>query len=207
MTNVATTTSWPALRVEDWTATRDTLHMWTQIVGKIRMAHAPLVNHWWQVTLYVSPRGLTTSAVPYRLGGRSTSSSTSSTIDCGCAAATAEPGRCRCSRCRWPSSTTEPSALAELGSRRRSGGGRTRWTPQSRSPKTTSTPPTTPAPRTCSGANWLAANRVIGEFRSHFVGKVSRCTSSGARWTWPAPASPADPPRRIPAAPRTAGIG
>ena len=46
MTNVATTTSWPALRVEDWTATRDTLHMWTQIVGKIRMAHAPLVNHW-----------------------------------------------------------------------------------------------------------------------------------------------------------------
>ena len=43
-------------------------HMWTQIVGKIRMAHAPLLNHWWQVTLYVSPRGLTTSAVPHRTG-------------------------------------------------------------------------------------------------------------------------------------------
>ncbi|NEE41952.1 hypothetical protein G3M53_93455, partial [Streptomyces sp. SID7982] len=56
------------LRVSDWTATRDTLHMWTQIVGKIRMAHAPLVNHWWQVTLYVSPRGLTTSTIPYRSG-------------------------------------------------------------------------------------------------------------------------------------------
>jgi hypothetical protein len=40
--------------------------MWTQIVGKIRMAHMPLLNHWWQVTLYVSPRGLTTGAVPYR---------------------------------------------------------------------------------------------------------------------------------------------
>ncbi|MCC8477322.1 DUF5996 family protein [Streptomyces globisporus] len=61
-------TNWPSLRVADWTATRDTLHMWTQIVGKIRMAHAPLVNHWWQVTLYVSPRGLTTSTIPYRSG-------------------------------------------------------------------------------------------------------------------------------------------
>lgn len=46
-------------------ATRETLHMWTQIVGKIRLAHAPMVNHWWQVTLYVTPRGLTTSAIPY----------------------------------------------------------------------------------------------------------------------------------------------
>lgn len=62
------TSGWPSLRVPDWTATRDTLHMWTQIVGKIRMAHAPLVNHWWQVTLYVSPRGLTTSAIPYGSG-------------------------------------------------------------------------------------------------------------------------------------------
>jgi hypothetical protein len=55
---------WPALRVDEWTETRDTLHMWTQIVGKVRMSGAPLVNHWWNVTLYVSPRGLTTSAVP-----------------------------------------------------------------------------------------------------------------------------------------------
>ena len=56
---------WPSLRVDDWTDTRDTLHMWTQIVGKIRLVHAPLLNHWWQVTLYVSPRGLTTSSIPY----------------------------------------------------------------------------------------------------------------------------------------------
>lgn len=53
------------LRVEDWSSTRDTLHMWTQIVGKIRLAHAPMLNHWWQVVLYVSPRGLTTSSIPY----------------------------------------------------------------------------------------------------------------------------------------------
>jgi hypothetical protein len=55
---------WPRLRVADWTDTRETLHMWVQIVGKVRLAHAPLLNHWWQVTLYPSPRGLTTSAVP-----------------------------------------------------------------------------------------------------------------------------------------------
>lgn len=59
------TTSWPALRVVDWAETRDTLHMWTQVVGKIRLSLAPMVNHWWQVPLYVSARGLTTSAVPY----------------------------------------------------------------------------------------------------------------------------------------------
>ena len=60
--------AWPRLRAADWADTRDTLHMWTQIVGKIRMSHAPPVNHWWHVTLYVSPRGLTTSAVPYGAG-------------------------------------------------------------------------------------------------------------------------------------------
>ena len=58
------TGQWPALRVEDWTATRKTLHMWLQVVGKIRMDKAPMVNHWWQVPLYVSPRGLTTTSIP-----------------------------------------------------------------------------------------------------------------------------------------------
>ncbi|WP_146341475.1 DUF5996 family protein [Nesterenkonia sp. NBAIMH1] len=60
--------AWPRLRVEDWAETRSTLHMWTQIVGKIRLVHAPLLNHWWQVTLYVSPRGLTTSMIPHPRG-------------------------------------------------------------------------------------------------------------------------------------------
>jgi hypothetical protein len=62
------TNHWPALLVDDWAPTRDTLHMWTQIVGKIRLEHMPLFNHWWQVTLYVSPRGLTTGAIPYAGG-------------------------------------------------------------------------------------------------------------------------------------------
>ena len=66
--NTSSSQNWPPLRVDEWTTTRDTLHMWTQIVGKIRLAKAPMVNHWWQVTLYVSSRGLTTSAIPYEAG-------------------------------------------------------------------------------------------------------------------------------------------
>jgi hypothetical protein len=56
------------LPLADWSATRDTLHMWTQIVGKVRLALSPLTNHWWEVPLYVSARGLTTSPIPYSLG-------------------------------------------------------------------------------------------------------------------------------------------
>ena len=57
---------WPALPLEEWEATYRTLHMWTQIVGKIRLALNPLQNHFWNVALYVNPRGLTTSPIPYR---------------------------------------------------------------------------------------------------------------------------------------------
>jgi hypothetical protein len=57
--------AWPSLRLDDWAPTRDTIHMWMQIVGKIRLVHSPLINHWWQVALYVTPRGLTTSTIPY----------------------------------------------------------------------------------------------------------------------------------------------
>lgn len=53
--------AWPALPLESWIDTRDTLHLWTQIVGKTRMALGPEVNHWWGVPLYVDARGLTTS--------------------------------------------------------------------------------------------------------------------------------------------------
>src|SRR5947209_10881981 len=57
---------WPALPFEAWKETYETLHMWTQIVGKVRMELSPFVNHWWHVALYVTSRGLTTSAIPYR---------------------------------------------------------------------------------------------------------------------------------------------
>lgn len=60
--------AWPALPLEAWRASRDTLHLWLQIVGKVRLALSPPLNHWWHVTLYVSPRGLTTHAIPWRGG-------------------------------------------------------------------------------------------------------------------------------------------
>ena len=57
--------TWPSLPLEEWKDTCATLHMWTQIVGKVRLEQTPLVNHWWNVPLYVSARGLTTTAMPY----------------------------------------------------------------------------------------------------------------------------------------------
>jgi Family of unknown function (DUF5996) len=60
---------WPALPLDSWRDTCATLHMWTQIVGKVRLRLTPLVNHWWNVPLYVTARGLTTSNIPY--GARS----------------------------------------------------------------------------------------------------------------------------------------
>jgi len=58
--------AWPELPLDQWKDTYATLHMWTQIVGKIRLALSPPLNHWWEVPLYVSARGLTTSPIPYR---------------------------------------------------------------------------------------------------------------------------------------------
>jgi Family of unknown function (DUF5996) len=59
---------WPELRVSEWSATRDTLQLWTQIVGKVRLVNEPIVNHWWNVPLYVTSRGLTTSLISHPSG-------------------------------------------------------------------------------------------------------------------------------------------
>ncbi|PWT93416.1 MAG: hypothetical protein C5B54_01845 [Acidobacteria bacterium] len=59
---------WPALPLNEWKDTYATLHMWTQIVGKVRLKKTPPWNHWWNVTLYVSTRGLTTSKIPSENG-------------------------------------------------------------------------------------------------------------------------------------------
>jgi hypothetical protein len=56
---------WPTLPLDSWKDTYTTLHMWTQMVGKVRLRLTPLVNHWWNVPLYVSARGLSTSLIPY----------------------------------------------------------------------------------------------------------------------------------------------
>ena len=60
--------AWPALPLAEWKDTCDTLHMWMQIVGKTRLALCPYLNHWWEVPLYISARGLTTSPIPYASG-------------------------------------------------------------------------------------------------------------------------------------------
>ena len=59
---------WPALPFSEWKETYATLHMWTQIVGKVRLALSPHINHWWGTAFYVTARGLTTSAIPYEEG-------------------------------------------------------------------------------------------------------------------------------------------
>lgn len=69
MKPVAASVAWPDLTLKDWQPTRDTLHMWTQIVGKVRLGLTPLQNHWWNVPLYLQARGLTTSFIPYGPGG------------------------------------------------------------------------------------------------------------------------------------------
>jgi Family of unknown function (DUF5996) len=56
---------WPSLPLEAWSDTYATVHLWTQIVGKIRLAQSPSLNHGWHVTLYVTARGLSTSPIPY----------------------------------------------------------------------------------------------------------------------------------------------
>src|SRR3989441_415362 len=55
---------WPPLAYTGWRDTLHAVHMWTQVVGKIRLAPTPLTNHWWNSTLFVTPRGLTTAMIP-----------------------------------------------------------------------------------------------------------------------------------------------
>ncbi|MGD9991591.1 DUF5996 family protein [Pseudonocardia sp.] len=173
MTNPAATAAWPALEVAAWTATRDTLHMWTQIVGKIRLAHAPLVNHWWQVTLYVSPRGLTTSAVPHASGSFDIEFDF---VDHRLRIRSSDGGTREIALA--PMSVAEfhdrtLSALGELGIEATISAG-----PNEVDPAIPFAADHEHASYDADAAHlfWrqlVAADRVIGEFRSHFLGKVS----------------------------------
>jgi hypothetical protein len=62
----STPLSLPSLPLEAWSATKDTLHLWLQVVGKIKLAYVPPKNHWWHVTLHLDARGLTTRRIPRR---------------------------------------------------------------------------------------------------------------------------------------------
>ena len=170
---MSTNTSWPALRVSDWTPTRDTLHMWTQIVGKIRMTHAPLLNHWWQTTLYVSPRGLTTSTIPYRSGAFDIEFDF---VDHRLEIRSSDGGA--------RSLALQPMSVAEFYTRVMDLLDSLGIEAQIR-PVPNEVDPAVPFAEDHQHASYdaeavtlfwrqlLQANRVIGEFRSHFVGKVS----------------------------------
>jgi hypothetical protein len=164
---------WPRLAVAEWTDTRDTLHMWTQIVGKIRMAHTPLVNHWWNVTLYVTPRGLTTSTIPYRDGAFDLEFDF---IDHELHLRTSDGRRRGLALAAKPVAqfyTETMAALGELGIQTRI------------SPTPNEVDPAIPFGEDHQHASYepraahlfwrqlLEANRVLGAFRSRFVGKVS----------------------------------
>src|SRR5215218_6319542 len=55
---------WPALALSDWRETQETLHLWTQVVGKVKLELTPFLNEWWNVAFAVTPRGLTTGPIP-----------------------------------------------------------------------------------------------------------------------------------------------
>ena len=192
---------WPALRVRDWAATKETLHLWTQIVGKIRMAHAPMLNHWWQVTLYVTPRGLTTSSIPYghdafdmefdfceHVLRLRTSNGTGATVDLSpkpVAEFHAETfdalGRLGIKTAirAVPNEVEDAIPFAEDYRHTSYDGEAARMFWQ----------------------QLIQADRLLKVFRSYFRGKVSPCISSGEAWTWPAhgsPAAGAHPPGRRP---------
>jgi len=68
MGTAADSDRWPSIPLVGWQDTRDTLHLYTQIIGKVRLANEPLVNHWWNSVLYVTAQGLTTSLMPHPTG-------------------------------------------------------------------------------------------------------------------------------------------
>jgi hypothetical protein len=190
----ASSQNWPSLRVDEWTASRDTLHMWTQIVGKIRLAHAPMVNHWWQVTLYVSPRGLTTSAIPYeadvfdiefdfiehRLHIRSS--------DGGLRQIALEPKSVADFYAETMSALDELGIAVQIQAR-----------PNEVDPAIPFADDHTHASYDPHAVHlfWrqlVSADHVVHEFARISSARSARCTSFGEPWIWPAPGSPAAPP-------------
>ena len=75
-----TSAAFPPLQLEEWKPTKNTLHLYLQIIGKIRLELFPPLNHWWHFTLYVSTRGLTTRPIPYGNGNFEIETATSSPI-------------------------------------------------------------------------------------------------------------------------------
>ena len=194
-----THSAWPQLRVEDWSVTKDTLQLWLQIVGKIRMRKSPLVNHWWQVTFYVSPRGLTTSAIPDGTGG--VFDIEFDFLD--------RQMRIRTSGGGQQLVALKPKTVADFHAETMRAldalgiAVRIQATPNEVEPAIPFTQDTEHSSYDAEAAElfWrqlIAVNRVMHEFRIPSTSARSApCTSFGVRWIWRAHASQAGPRRRI----------
>ena len=164
---------WPALPYGAWKDTCATLHLWTQIVGKIRLAQTPWINHSWHVTLYVTPRGLTTSPIPY--DGRAFQIDFDF-IDHALLLETSDGETRRLAL--EPRSVAEfyealMAALAEVGVRVRIHGAPTRWRTRSRSAKTAGMLLTMRTMRSASGACCCRPTGCSSSSARAFCGKVS----------------------------------
>ena len=191
---------WPELPYAAWKDTCDTLHLWTQIVGKIRLVQTPWLNHSWHVALYVTARGLTTSPIPYRerafqidfdfvdhvLWVRASDARISANSCLGqCLSPNSIPN---CST-QWPNSGSM------CGSRRC----RARSLIPFRSIRTTCTSLTIAIYAARFWRVLLSTHEVLAHFRTGFLGKASPVHFFWAASTWRSPASPGDPHRIIPA--------
>lgn len=203
---ITDTERWPSIPVADWRDTRDTLHLYTQVVGKVRLANEARLNHWWNVPLYVSARGLTTSLMPHPSGP-------AFQIDFRLPRAPPRHrkrhGRASIARLGVSpvAESTPPRCPSSTTSAWRPSSGRCRWRSptRSRSRMTGCTPPTTP--RQCAGSGSRSSRSSASSSCSGTGSSASpaRCTCSGDRLTSRSPASPAGPRRRTQVAHRAAG--
>ncbi len=165
---------WPSLPLAEWRETCATLHLWTQVVGKIRLAQAPPVNHWWQVPLYVTSRGLTTSPIPYggaQLSDRfrfHRSSPGDRASDGAMTGLRAAAARGRRFLCRGDA----PAARARSRHPDLDDAGRNPRSDPVRA-TTATTPPTTPNTPTASGGCWRRPTGSLPCSAARFLGKAS----------------------------------
>ena len=187
--------AWPALPLSAWADTYATLHMWTQIVGKVRLALSPHVNHWWEVPLYVSARGLTTS--PDSLWQRRFRNpirfhrSSPRSIHIRWTKSKA----CAWSRRRSPISIRDFSRLLEALEIEVK-----IWNMPVEIPnpiRFSRTECTAPTIRVCHTfwRPWSRWMRMLKEFRSRFLARSARCIFSGEVLTWPSRVFPGVGPR------------
>jgi hypothetical protein len=180
----------PPLPLEEWESTKETLHLWLQIVGKVRLGIAPPQNHWWHSPLYVDTRGLTTR----RLRSNDIDFDVSFDLVDHALVVRTSRGDVDFFPLRHGLSVADfyerfMTILAERGSGPRSSPGPTRFGPRPRSRRTPATRAMTVKPslgsgRRCGGSTGRCRSSPAG-----FAARRAPCTSSGTASTSPSPAS------------------